>query len=92
MATEDAISYRRVPSVERSLAGGRRLVQATGAASATQLSGSAPLIWDLLDEHSQVDQLVAMLQQQFSDPPEMIAAGVEQALASLIDAQLVESA
>ena len=91
MENENPIAYRRVPFVERSLYGGRRLVQAVGAETATQLSGSAPLIWDLLDENPEVGQLVAMLQQRYSDPPETIAAGVELALTSLIDAALVES-
>jgi len=89
MESDSAAVYVRVPFVERTLSGGRRLVQAVGADAATQLSGSAPLIWDLLDEHPEVPQLVAMLQQQFSDPPETITQGVELALDSLLDAELV---
>lgn len=81
--------YRRVPHVERKLSSGRRLVQAVGTDTPTQLAGSAPLIWDLLDENPQVDQLVAMLQQRFSDAPEVIASGVELGLRSLIEAELV---
>ena len=82
-------NYLRVPHVERKLAGGRRLVQVVGAETPTQLAGSAPMIWDLLDEHPRVDQIVAILQQQFSDPPEAIASGVELGLNSLIEADLV---
>lgn len=47
------------------------------------------MIWDLLDEHSSVDAIVAMLQQRFSDSPEVIAAGVRNALASMIQSSLV---
>lgn len=81
--------YRRVPCVERELAHGRRLVQPLTAAKPSQLSGSAPLIWDLLRQHHTVDALVAMLQQRFSDSPEVIAAGVESALASMHRTELV---
>jgi len=64
-------------------------VQAVGTDRPTQLAGSAPLIWDLLEEHPEVGHVVAMLQQQFSDPPEVIAAGVQTGLQSLLDASLV---
>lgn len=90
MEQENPVAYRRVPFVERSLYGGRRLVQTIGTDTATQLSGSAPLIWDLLDDNPEVGQLVAMLQQRYSDPPETIASGVTLALESLIEAELVE--
>ena len=81
--------YRRVPHVERRLSGGRRLVQIVGSDRAVQLAGSAPMIWDLLDENPQPDQVVAQLQQHFSDAPDVIAQGVEVGLASLIDSALV---
>lgn len=81
--------YERVPHVERRLSGGRRLVQAVGSENPTQLAGSAPLIWDLLVDYPIAEQLAMQLQQQFSDPPEAIAAGVEAGLKSLIDASLV---
>ena len=60
-----------------------------GSDRPVQLAGSAPMIWDLLDENLQPDQVVAQLQQHFSDPPEVIAQGVEVGLASLIDSALV---
>jgi len=81
--------FRRVSSVERELAHGRRLVQPVTADVPTQLSGSAPMIWDLLDEHASVDAVVAMLQQRFSDSPDVIAIGVRSALTSMIDSGLV---
>lgn len=64
-------------------------MQIVGSDRAVQLAGSAPMIWDLLDENPQPDQVVAQLQQHFSDPPEVIAQGVEVGLASLIDSALV---
>lgn len=82
--------YRRRRFVERELAHGRRLVRALDAAEPTQLAGSAPLIWDLLDDHESVDAVVAMLQQRFSDAPDVIAAGVRSALASMQQSGLVE--
>ena len=81
--------YRRVPHVERRLSGGRRLVQTVDALRAIQLAGSAPMIWDLLDENPEPEQVAAQLQQHFSDPPTVIAAGVEVGLASLVDSKLV---
>jgi hypothetical protein len=84
--------YRRVPAVERELAYGRRLVQPLTAPNPSQLSGSAPLIWDLLREHHTVDALVAMLQQQFSDSPAVIADGVHRALTSMTQTGLVVEA
>lgn len=85
MSTE----YRRTPSVERELAYGRRLVQPLSADVPTQLSGSAPMIWDLLDEHRTVDAVVAMLQQRFSDAPDVIADGVRAAIAAMMQSSLV---
>ncbi len=81
--------YRRVPHVERRLSGGRRLVQTVGSERAVQLAGSAPMIWDLLDEFPRADLVAAQLRQHFSDPPEVIAQGVEVGLASLVDSALV---
>jgi hypothetical protein len=86
-----ASEYRRVRFVERELAHGRRLVQALDADAPTQLSGSAPLIWDLLADNHSVDEIVALLQQRFSDAPEVIADGVRVALDSLVQASLVTS-
>lgn len=87
--SEVAVQYKRVPHVERNLSGGRRLVQAVGSERAIQLAGSAPLIWDLLDENPEPAQLVAQLQQRFSDSPEVIASGVDVGLRSLIESSLV---
>lgn len=81
--------FRRVPFVERELAYGRRLVQPLTSTAPTQLSGSAPMIWDLLDEHPSIDAVVAMLQQRFSDSPEVIAVGVLSALESMMQSALV---
>ena len=85
------MSYRRLPHVERELAGDRRLVQVVGSDRAVQLAGSAPMIWDLLDDHREPAQIVAQLQQHFSDAPEVIAAGVEAGLRSLVASSLIEA-
>lgn len=81
--------FFRAPCVERELAHGRRLVQPVTASVPTHLSGSAPMIWDLLVEHHTVEGIVAMLQQHFSDPPAVISAGVEAALASFLQSSLL---
>jgi hypothetical protein len=82
--------FVRVPFVERELAHGRRFVQAVNGEAPTQLSGSAPLIWDLLDEYPTIGAITAMLQQRYTDPPEIIGAGVQAALLSFLQAALVE--
>ena len=82
-------TYAKVPVVERNLAGGRLLVQRLGAGQPTQLSGSAPLIWDLLDTYFTVAELVARLTERFSDPEGTIEGGVRAALASLESQGLV---
>ena len=66
--TADESTYTKVPVVERNLAGGRLLVQRLGADRPTQLSGSAPLIWDLLDTSQTIPALVARLTERFADP------------------------
>ncbi len=48
------------------------------------------MIWDLLADHGSVDEIVAMLQQQFSDAPDVIAGGVRIALQSFLEASLAE--
>lgn len=90
--SEASTRYRRLPHVERQLARGRRFVQPLDAETPTQLSGSAPMIWDLLADHGSIDEIVAMLQQQFSDPPDVIAGGVQVALQSFLDTSLAEVA
>lgn len=82
-------AYHRTPFVERELAHGRRLVQPLSSKMPTQLSGSAPMIWDLLDEHPTVDAVVSMLQQRYSDAPDVIADGVRTALAAMMQSALV---
>ena len=82
--------YQRVAHVERQVARGRRFVQPLDADTPTQLSGSAPMIWDLLADHGSVDEIVAMLQQQFSDSPDVIAGGVRVAIQSFLDAAIAE--
>lgn len=85
----DAQQFDRVPFVERSLARGRRLVQPLGAETPTQLAGSAPLIWDLLEQRSSVDELVPELQSRFTDSPDVIATGIRSAIAMFIESALV---
>lgn len=81
--------YRRVPALERSLAGGRRYVQPVGATVPIELGGSAPVIWDLLAEVSDSTQLRAVVQRTFDDEPAVIAAGTRLALEQLLEAGLI---
>jgi hypothetical protein len=85
----DDTRYERVRFVERDLGRGRRFVQALDAQAPTQMAGSAPMIWDLLDAHVSVNEVAAMLQQRFSDSPEVIANGVRMAIESFLDASLI---
>ena len=82
--------YRRVPSVERELAGGRRYVQPLHASTPTELAGSAPAIWDLLAETADGTQLRAIVQRRFDDDPAVIAQGTRLALEQLLQADLIE--
>ena len=82
--------YRRLPAVERHLTGGRRLVQPVDAPTATKLSGSAPVIWDLLADHEDLDELVARVQERFADPPEIVESGTRAAVAQLLESGLIE--
>ena len=81
--TGDEVTYKKVAVIERNLSGGRLLVQHRGDGVPTQLSGSAPLIWDLLDAHHTVSGLVLRLSERFADPEGTIEAGVLSALASM---------
>lgn len=90
MSSTDSSHYVRKPAVERELAHQRRLVHGVDSERPTQLAGSAPIIWDLLHDHSTAEGLVAMLQQHYSDAPEVIRAGLEVGLAHLVNAGLVE--
>ncbi len=90
-AGSQTVRYTKTPAVERNLANGRLLVQRVEAEKAVQLSGSAPLIWGLLDQHQTVAEIVEQLLQQFSDPAETIEAGVRQAIESFISQHLVEA-
>jgi len=88
-AFSDDQAFRRVPCVERRLAGHRRFVQPLESEAPTQLAGSAPMIWDLLDYHPSVNTLVPELQLRFTDAPELIANGIRAALQMFIDSSLV---
>ena len=88
----DKVTYRRIDHVERDLAQGRRFVQSLDATTPTQLSGSAPMIWDLLEEHDSIEALAAVLEERYSDSRDVLADGVTSAIASLLDAGLVEEA
>jgi len=83
-------SYRRVPAVERALAGGRRYVQPVGATTPTELGGSAPTIWDILARTGDATQLRAIVQRTFDDTPSVIAEGTRLAIEQLLDAGLIE--
>ena len=82
--------YRRVPSVERRLSGGRLYVQPIGAARPVELAGSAPAIWDILSRTGDLTQLRAIVQRTFDDEPAVIAEGTRSALEQLVAAGLVE--
>lgn len=85
----DSQTFLRVLSIERRLARGRLLVQPLTADTPTQLAGSAPMIWELLEEHPSVDALVPELQSRFTDSAETIAGGIRAAIAMFIDSSLV---
>lgn len=69
---------------------GRRLVQPVDASAPTELGGSAPLIWDLLAEESDVERITAALEERFDDPAEVIEQGAQLAIRQLVDASLID--
>lgn len=81
---------RRVRAVERELFGGRRLVHALDADQAIQLSGSAPVVWDLLGTIDDERRLLHELTEVYDDSPAAIAEGMEAALRLLTDVGLIE--
>lgn len=85
------VLYRRRPAVERSLPGGRRLVQPLDAVTPSMLAGSAPLVWDLLETCDQVESVVAKLCERFDDSVEVIGSGVDAALHMMLAEHLVEA-
>ena len=90
MSTNEAgVQITKVPVVQRNLANGRLLAQRLDSHKAVQLSGSAPLIWDLLDSQTTVEGLVQELTDRFSDSPETIESGVRSALDSFVQQKLV---
>lgn len=83
-------SYRRRPAVERRLSRGRRLVQPVGSTTPRQLAGSAPLIWDLLASHHDLDGLIDESAHHFSDSREVVDSGTRAAVRMLLDGSLIE--
>ena len=61
--------FARLPAVERRLSGGRSLVHVVNGAKPVELAGSAPVVWELLDIFSNVDELAAALNQRYTDEP-----------------------
>lgn len=83
-------AYRRRPAVERDLMGGRRLVQPVTAAAPTELGGSAPLIWDLLADEADVERIIELVGERFTDSAEVIEHGTMMAIRQLLDANLID--
>ena len=81
--------FDRLPAVERRLGGGRSLVHLVDGAMPVELAGSAPVVWDLLDIFSNVDDVAAALNQRYIDEPDVIAEGMWTALKLLREAGLI---
>ncbi len=86
-----AVKYEKVPAVQRRLAGGRMLVQRLDSDTAVSLSGSAPLIWELLDDGATAQELIDALVERYSDEREEIEVGVRAALDSFDEEALLET-
>ncbi|MGI9605416.1 MAG: PqqD family protein [Acidimicrobiales bacterium] len=81
---------RRRPAVERELRRGRRLVHARDAATPIKLSGSAPVIWDLLSAHHDLDGLVAAAVARFPGDADIVEQGTQAAVDMFVENGLVE--
>ncbi|NNC79927.1 MAG: PqqD family protein [Acidimicrobiales bacterium] len=82
-------TYVRVPAVERALVGERVLVLRLDQDTPIELAGSAPTVWSVLEDASELPEIIQVVASIYTDTPEVIAAGVEEALRHLIDANLV---
>lgn len=83
-------SYVRRSTVERRLHGERRLVQPLDAATPTQLAGSAPLIWVLLEHHCTAEEITQVLLDRFDSDVEAIRGGVADAISMMLRERLIE--
>lgn len=84
------VRYQQRPAVQRHLAGGRMLVQTLDSKTSVSLSGSAPVIWDLLEVPCTVDELADALLERYADDRERIEIGVRAALDSFETQKLVD--
>ena len=87
--TSGPTEYVKKPTVQRLLAGDRMLVQRLDASTPVSLSGSAPIIWELLDDHSTVEGVTKALLERYTDDEQTIAGGVLAAIASFESQDLV---
>lgn len=69
---------------------GRRLVQPIDAVAPTELGGSAPLIWDLLADESDLERIMEALAERFNDPSDVIEHGTQLAIRQLMEASLID--
>jgi len=83
-------TYRRTAAVERTLVGGRLLVLGLDHDTPTELAGSAPTVWSVLEHTQDLAGILAALETIYDDDPEIISAGVQDALRNLVEADLVE--
>ena len=55
----------------------------------SSLFGSAPLIWDLLADEADIERILDLVGEHFSDPPEVIEHGTMMAIRQMLDAELI---
>lgn len=83
-------TYRRAAAVERTLVGDRLLVLGLDQDTPTELAGSAPTVWSVLEHTHDLGDILSALESVYNDDPAVIAAGAKDALQYLVDADLVE--
>jgi hypothetical protein len=82
-------TYRRAAAVERTLVGGRLLVLGLDQETPTELGGSAPTVWSVLEYTHDLSGILSAVESIYTDDPEVISAGVKEALQQMVDAELV---
>ena len=87
------MAFRRVDGVLSETADGRAMLAALSGSEVVVLNDTGTMVWDLLAEHGEPDQLVRLVHEAYPDVAvDSIARDVHAFLEELVAAELVEPA
>ena len=85
------MAFRRVDGVLSETADGRAMLAALSGSEVVVLNDTGTMVWDLLAEHGEPDQLVRLVHEAYPDVAvDSIARDVRSFLDELVAAELVE--